>query len=311
MEGLPTAVLVALAGVFLSVALVAGLVVSRVLTLGSPEQRRLRRIAAQPALAGVAAGPGAASLLGPDARNGKPRWLPKSVREMSRLERRVTRAGYRSPLAARTVAVLELALPLVMVLVALSFFGWRESTGWIAAGVAAIVGRLAPGFWIERRTAQRRRQVQNGLPDVLDLLIICLEAGSSLDESIVKATGELEIAYPALTEELRMVTTETRAGKPRLEAFRNFAQRTNVEDVRALVSMLTQTDRFGTSVGQALRTLAESMRTRRQQTAEEKANKVGVKLVFPLVLFLFPALFVVILGPAMITLTRALADVAR
>lgn len=311
MHELPTGLLIAIAGVFVSVGLVSGLVVSRLLAFGSPEQRRLRQVAAQPALAGPAGGgAGVASLLGgPGGR--RSRWVPKSVREMSRLERRVTRAGYRSPWAASAVAIAELALPVAAALAAIWWFGWREPTGWIAAGLGAIVGRLAPGFWIERRTAQRRRQVQNGLPDVLDLLIICLEAGSSLDESIVKATQELAIAYPALTEELRTVTTETRAGKPRLEAFRNFAQRTNVEDVRALVSMLTQTDRFGTSVGQALRTLAESMRTRRQQIAEEKANKVGVKLVFPLVLCLFPAFFVVILGPAMLRLTQALSGVGQ
>ena len=121
--------------------------------------------------------------------------------------------------------------------------------------------------------SKRRKQIRNGLPDVLDLLIVCLEAGSSLDQAVVKASDELAIAYPALAEELRVLTTETRAGKPRMEAFRNLAQRTKVDDVRALVAMLVQTDRFGTSVGQALRTLADSMRTRRRQKAEEKAEQ--------------------------------------
>ena len=166
------------------------------------------------------------------------------------------------------------------------------------AALVAVVGYLLPGLYLDYKIASGGRQIRNGLPDVLDLLIVCLEAGSSLDQAIVKATDELAIAYPALAEELRVVTTETRAGKPRLEAFKNLAQRTKVEDVRALVAMLVQTDRFGTSVAQALRTMASDMRTKRRQAAEERAAKVGVKLVFPLVFCLFPALYVVMLGPA-------------
>ena len=119
-------------------------------------------------------------------------------------------------------------------------------------------------------------------------MIVCVEAGCGLDQAIVKATDELEIAYPALRDELRLITTEIRAGKPRLEAFKNFAARTSVDDVRSLVAMLVQTDRFGTSIAQALRTHAETSRTKRRQRAEERAAKIGVKLVFPLVFFLFP-----------------------
>ena len=122
----------------------------------------------------------------------------------------------------------------------------------------------------------------------------------------MKATEELAIAYPALAEEMRMITTETRAGKPRLEAFKNFASRTGVDDVRALVAMLVQTDRFGTSIAQALRTHAETSRTKRRQRAEERAAKIGVKLVFPLVFCLFPALYVVVLGPAVIKIMHSL-----
>jgi tight adherence protein C len=146
--------------------------------------------------------------------------------------------------------------------------------------------------------------ITNGLPDVLDLLIVCLEAGSALDQAIVKATEELYLAYPALGEELKMLTAETRAGKPRMEAFRNFEARTKNDDVRSLVAMLVQTDRFGTSVSQALRTFAEVARTKRRQRAEERAAKIGVKMVFPLVLFLFPALYVVTLGVAVIQIVN-------
>ena len=173
-------------------------------------------------------------------------------------------------------------------------------------GVGALLGWLVPGFVLDYLTAQRQRVIQNGLPDALDLMIVCLEAGSAMDQAILKVSDELGLAYPALAEEFRMIITETRAGKPRLEAFRNFAARTGVEDVRSLVAMLVQTDRFGTSVSQALRTHAETSRTKRRQRAEERAAKIGVKMVFPLVFALFPAFFVVTLGPAVIKFIRVL-----
>ena len=155
---------------------------------------------------------------------------------------------------------------------------------------------------------RRQKQIRNGLPDALDLLIVCIEAGSALDQAIVKAAEELALPYPALAEELRLINTETRAGKPRLEAFKNFAARTAVDDVRSLVAMLVQTDRFGTSIAQALRTHANVSRTKRRQRAEERAAKLGVKLVFPLVFFLFPAMYVVVLGPAIIKIVHFLLE---
>ena len=142
------------------------------------------------------------------------------------------------------------------------------------------------------------------MADALDLLTICVEAGSGLDQAISRAAEELDLAHPAIAGELRLITTETRAGKPRLEAFQNFAKRTGVDDVRALVAMLTQTDRFGTSVGQALRTHADTIRTKRRQAAEERAAKVSVKMVFPLALCLFPALYVVCFGPVVVQIYR-------
>src|SRR5512147_1129117 len=134
---------------------------------------------------------------------------------------------------------------------------------------------------------------------------VCVEAGSGLDQAIHKASVELEISHPELAQELRTIITEIRAGKSRIEAFKNFASRTKVDDVRALVAMLVQTDRFGTSIAQALRTHAEVSRTKRRQRAEEKAAKIGVKLVFPLVFCLFPAFFVVTIGPAIIKFVHA------
>ena len=161
-----------------------------------------------------------------------------------------------------------------------------------------------------RMIEKRKQEIRNGLPDALDLFIVCVEAGCGLDQAIVKASDELGLTHPALAYELRLITTEIRAGKPRMEAFKNFAARTKVDDVQSLVAMLVQTDKFGTSVAQALRIHAETSRTKRRQAAEERAAKVGVKLVFPLVLFLFPALYVVILGPAVISFIRVFRNIA-
>jgi len=231
-------------------------------------------------------------------------FVPKSPKEMGRLGRRLSRAGYRHPRAAVYFAAAELLLPIALALATIYYFGVYRGT--IFALLAAGVGYALPGVWLANRTSNRQKQIQNGLPDALDLLIVCVEAGAGLDAAIVKASEELAISYPALAEELKLITTETRAGKPRLEAFKNFASRTGVDDVRALVAMLVQTDKFGTSIAQALRTHAATSRTKRRQRAEERAAKLGVKLVFPLVFCLFPALYVVVLGPAVIKIMENL-----
>jgi len=177
---------------------------------------------------------------------------------------------------------------------------------WIVAIIAGLIGYMVPGLILARLIHNQKRRIENGLPDALDLMIVCIEAGCGLDQAIQKTSVELEISHPALAAELRLITTEVRAGKNRMEAFKNFAARTKVDDVRALVAMLVQTDRFGTSVAQALRTHAETSRTKRRQRAEEKAAKIGVKLVFPLVLCLMPALYVVCLGPVIVRMYNAL-----
>jgi tight adherence protein C len=229
--------------------------------------------------------------------------VPRSPKQMSAMRRRFARAGYytSTPMAMFTVA--QIVLPIAFGVIPL-FFHPQGAQAIVFMAIAAGVGYQVPSLWLYRKTVLRQQQIQNGLPDFLDLLIVCLEAGSALDQALVKSTDELELAYPALAEEFRLVLTETRAGKPRLEAFRNLASRTGVEDVRALVAMLVQTDRFGTSVTQALRTHAEVARSKRRQRAEERAAKLGVKMVFPLVFMLFPAFFVVTLGPAVIQFVR-------
>ena len=308
---MPFALYAAVGAVFLTVALLAGLGATRILDSLSPERRRLRDLT-KPRDPGI----GLATDAGPLVTEMAPAWqkvssfVPKSPRDMSRLRRRLASAGWLHPGAAVAVALAQVILPVIAGVTVLMLLG-SDLRGWGLTAAAAIVAYLAPDFAVAYFVNKRRKQIRNGLPDVLDLLIVCLEAGSSLDQAIAKATEDLEIAYPALTDELRVLATETRAGKPRLEAFNNLAQRTRVDDVRALVAMLVQTDRFGTSVSQALRTLAQTMRTKRRQRAEEAAAKVGVKLVFPLVFFLFPAFYVVTLGPAVIQFVRVFFSVNR
>jgi tight adherence protein C len=305
MASLPLELIVGLGAVFVSVALATGLLAFLALSRQSAERRRLDALV--PSAQQVVLREGLTAGRDPKLA----RWsklLPKSVKDMSRLERRLAGAGVHSTATTVTIAALELLLPVMLGLAALWWFGFNSFNGWLFAAFGAVIGYLVPGLYVDWKTAERRKRIRNGLPDVIDLLIVCLEAGSSLDQAVVKATEELAMAYPELAEELRMVTTETRAGRPRLEAFKNLAQRTKVEDIRALVAMLVQTDRFGTSVAKALRIMADDMRTKRRQAAEERAAKVGVKLVFPLVFCLFPALFVVMLGPAVLQFMIAFSD---
>jgi tight adherence protein C len=285
----------AVVAVFASVALAAAALMSVALRWNAPEQRQLRRMAGGGGHS-VLAALQVTDALSPWAKRFQ-QLVPKSPKDMSRLRRRMAVAGYRSPTVAVLYGASELLLPVIAGGAALVVFGTGR---WYIALLAAMFAFVLPSLWLGRKSAQRQKQIRNGLPDALDLMIVCIEAGSSVDQSILKTSDELEIAYPALADELRLITTEMRAGKPRLEAFKNFAARTKVDEVRALVAMLVQTDRFGTSVAQALRTHAEVARTKRRQNAEERAAKIGVKLVFPLVFCLFPALYVAILGPAIV-----------
>lgn len=293
---------IAVAGVFVLTALAAGGAASWWFAHNAPEQRRIRSLS-QPAGPMPASAAGALTEEGPDPILARlSRLMPKSPKEMSRLQRRLARAGYPRPAAAVYFSGAQLLLPVVFGGPVLLAFG---TSAWLFALLAAALGYILPGLFISRQTAQRQKAIQNGLADALDLLTICVEAGSGLDQAIARAAEELEIAHPAIAGELRLITTEVRAGKPRLEAFQNFAKRTGVDDVRSLVAMLTQTDRFGTSVGQALRAHAETIRSKRTQRAEERAAKVSVKMVFPLALCLFPALYVVCFGPVVIKVYRS------
>lgn len=291
----------------LFVALAGGWGVSALISAASPERRRLRQLATPQ---GVDIGDGAFGLVeSVNPRITRVPGVPKSPKEMGRLRRRLAMAGYTDTSAVVVFALSQLITPLLLVLVTVWLAGM--SRGLIFALFAAAFGYMLPGVILARQIELRKRAIREGLPDALDLFIVCVEAGCGLDQAIVKASNELEITHPALAYELRLITTEIRAGKPRLEAFKNFAARTKVDDVQSLVALLVQTDKFGTSVAQALRVHAETSRTKRRQNAEERAGKIGVKLVFPLVLFLFPALYIVILGPAVIAFVRVFSQMGK
>jgi tight adherence protein C len=288
-----------LVAIFVSIAFAVGAIASQIVRWNTPEQREINKLR-QRALDGVFTTVELTEVAAPWVRHFQ-QVAPKSPKEMSKLRRRLTTAGYRSVTAAVLFSGAELILPLVLAGLTLLTVGFSK---WYIGLFAAAVGYMLPGFWLGRQTTLRQKQIRNGLPDALDLMIVCIEAGSGIDQSLVKTSDELDISYPALAEELRLITTEMRAGKSRLEAFKNFAARTKVDEVRSLVAMLVQSDRFGTSIAMALRTHAEVARTKRRQSAEERAAKIGVKLVFPLVFCLFPSLYVAILGPAVVDYVR-------
>lgn len=225
--------------------------------------------------------------------------IPKSQAETGVTQQRLIRAGYRSDSALKLFGGVKVLVPIVLCIVA--FFA--GASGFILYIAALGVGYLLPDFWLGNRIKARQNKIRRGLPDVLDLLVICIEAGLSLDQGTKRTTEELMKAQPALCDELNIVVLEQRAGRPRSECWKHMAERTDVDSVRNLVSVLVQSEQFGTSIAKTLRTHSDTLRTQRIQKCEEMAAKTTVKLVFPLVLFIFPSLFVVVLGPAMITMS--------
>ena len=301
---MPSELLLVLVGIFGLVAAVSGTMTSWALARTSPGRRRLRQMSLSQRAPRSVAAPQLVEK--PSAGLARlSRLVPKkSPQELSRLQRRLAQAGHRQLRDAILYRVSALLLPLACGGAALLIVGLYGSGVWVAVGFAVVVGFFLPGLVLDYKVAQRKKEIRNGLPDALDLIIVCVEAGSSLDQGIAKARDELHISHPAVADELEVVTLEIRAGKARAEALRNFAERTRVDEVRSLVAILVQTERFGTNVAQALRTQAEVSRTKRRQRCEERAAKIGVKLVFPLVFCLFPALYVVTLGPAAIQYVR-------
>jgi tight adherence protein C len=217
----------------------------------------------------------------------------------------MVRAGYRSPEAMMAVRGFKILVP-VALMAGVFFTGAYTFNPFLVFGLAAVAGYLLPDMWLTWRVRARQRLLRRALPDGLDLLVICVEAGLGLDQALLRVAQELNVAHPELSDELQLVNLEMRVGKTRLDAMRELARRTGLDDIKALVSMLIQTERFGTSVAQSLRVHSDDLRMKRRQRAEEMAAKTTVKMVPALVFFIFPALMVVILGPAIIAIMRQL-----
>jgi len=231
-------------------------------------------------------------------------YAPTSATEMGKLKSRLMAAGYRGPEALPVFIGARLGC-------ALFAFGVMStpmiaSPNILLALGGAALGYVLPGFVLARMAKKRQHRIRLSLPDALDLLVVSVEAGLGLDQALQRVGDELALAHKDLADELRLVNLELRAGKSRPDALRNLADRTGVDDLSSLTAMLIQTDKFGTSIAQSLRVHSDTLRTKRRQRAEEAAAKTGVKMVFPLVLCIFPAIWVVTIGPAAIKFVQVL-----
>jgi tight adherence protein C len=220
------------------------------------------------------------------------------------------RAGYRDPQAILAIRGLKLILPVGM-LATVYFTGLYRFNPYLLFPAALLIGYILPDFALTWKVRRRQLLLRRGLPDALDLLVICVEAGLGLDQAIMKVSQDLRITHRELSDELQLVNLEMRIGKSRIEALHELGRRTGLEDIKSLVAMLVQTERFGTSIAQSLRVYSDDMRIRRRQRAEEMSAKTAVKMVPALVFFIFPALMVVILGPAVIALMKQFSGMSK
>lgn len=242
------------------------------------------------------------------------RQMPVSPQEASLARRELIAAGYRSDAALYTYYGLKTVLAVVFGAVAFLVRSEVTSLAVLSmalVGGAAFVGYFLPTFVLERQVAARQQRLRHGLPDALDLLVVSVEAGLGLDQALQNVAQEIAIAHKDLAEEFSLVALEVRAGKRRADALRNLADRTGEREIRNLVAALVQTDRFGSSLAESLRTHADFMRIQRRQEAEERANKVGVKLVFPIFFCILPSMFIIAGGPAMIQIFKNLLPLVR
>lgn len=263
-----------------------------------PVRRRLAAMAGPPMAAPSGASARWAGLLTPLGR-----WLlPGSKAERARIERMLFIAGYRGPNAVPVFfgakAALALVLPLAWLAAAPVLTQLTDGQRWLLAGIAAFAGLLAPNRWLERRVARRQKRLRDGFPEALDMLVICVEAGLGLTSAIARVAEELKYSQPDLAAELGIVNAEMRTGVDREVALENLNARTGLVEIRGLVSLLVQTLRFGTGVADSLRVYSSEFRDQRMQAAEERAGKIGTKLIFPLIFCEFPAFFLIAIGPA-------------
>jgi tight adherence protein C len=240
--------------------------------------------------------------------------LPQSPKDAGKIERRLIRAGYRSPSALRTFfgskILFAVVLPAVAALVSTQTDAFGDNTLLVILG-AALAGFMGPSQFLDFKIKRRQKQIRRALPNALDLMVVCVESGLGLDQAIMQTAKELETAHPEISQEFTLVNLELRAGKRRAEALRNLAERSAVGELKKLVAVLVQADRFGTGIAQTLRGHSDYMRVQAQQAAEEKAAKLGVKLVFPIFFCILPSLFVVTVGPVMVRISRELLPMMR
>lgn len=234
---------------------------------------------------------------------------PRSAKELGTVRLRLVQAGYRREEALTIFFGIRIVFALALFAMFATSFVMKANITLALGGLA--IGYVLPGMALARMAKRRAHRIRLALADALDLLVVSVEAGLGLDQALTRVGTELAFAYPELSDELRLVNLELRAGKPRPEALRNLADRTGVDDLGSLVTMLIQTDKFGTSVAQALRVYSETLRTKRRQRAEEAAAKTGVKMVFPLVVCIFPAIWIVTIGPAVIQFIKVLGPMGK
>lgn len=235
--------------------------------------------------------------------------VPASPKDVTVMQRRLIRAGYRNPNALKVLYGAKLLFAVLLpVLVGTAVLNSSaDQTNKFGAILASIaVGFFGPNEYVRMAAKRRQKQIHRGLANSLDLLVVCVESGLGLDQAILQVAKELEHAHPEISEEFAIVNLELKAGKRRAEALRNLADRTGVEDLKKLVAVLIQADRFGTGVAQSLRAHSDYMRVQARQIAEEKAAKLGVKLVFPIFFCILPSLFVVTVGPVVMRIIREL-----
>jgi tight adherence protein C len=236
-------------------------------------------------------------------------FIPQSPKDVTVMQRRLIRAGIRNENALKILygakVFCGIALPLLIgLMVSVSS---TDSSNKIASVLAAgAVGFFGPNEYVRRLAAKRQKEIARGLANSLDLLVVCVESGLGLDQAILQVSKELEHAHPEISEEFGFVNLELKAGKRRVDALRNLAERTGVDDLKKLVAVLIQADRFGTGVAQSLRAHSDFMRVQARQIAEEKAAKLGVKLIFPIFFCILPSLFVVTVGPVAVKIVREL-----
>jgi tight adherence protein C len=228
--------------------------------------------------------------------------LPKTTQEISVAQKRLIRAGYRDDSHLRILYGSKALVPIVLCVLVFSLGVGEYFNPFIAYALALALGYLIPDFWLGHRISKRYTEIRLGLPDFLDLVVVCMEAGLSLDQALSRTLDELQASQPEISDEMTLLILEQRAGKPRVDAWKSLVERVDIEIVRTFVAAIVQADQFGTSITRTLRVYSDGLRVRRRQQIEELAAKTSVKLVFPLVFFIFPTLFIVALGPSLLAI---------